>query len=144
MESNISKQFVATRAVIEKDGKILIIKESREYKGGANIGKYDFPGGKIDVGESIYDSLLREVKEETGLDIDIGDAFYSGEWRPVVKGEQIQIIGIFFLCKPLSDVINLSYAHDEYLFVYPEEALKLPLTKEVYNSINQIIKQKLI
>jgi 8-oxo-dGTP pyrophosphatase MutT (NUDIX family) len=144
MENNILKQFVATRAVIEKDGKILIIKESKEYKGGANIGKYDFPGGKIDVGESIADSLKREVKEEIDLDIDIGNAFYASEWRPVVNGEQIQIIGIFFLCKPLSDVITLSYAHDEYLFVFPEEALKLPLTEEVYNSINQIIKQKLV
>ncbi|MBU1037368.1 hypothetical protein KKF32_05110 [Patescibacteria group bacterium] len=42
-----TKLFVATKAFIVHQGKVLILKESPKYQDGANIGKYDVAGGRI-------------------------------------------------------------------------------------------------
>jgi len=46
------KLFVATKAFILYENKILILKESSEYKDGTNVGQYDVAGGRIEPGEN--------------------------------------------------------------------------------------------
>lgn len=54
----------AVRVLAIRDDKILCIR----YKG-KNEGYYDFPGGKIEQGETEIQACIREVKEETGVDV---------------------------------------------------------------------------
>lgn len=52
---------------IKKDGKILMVQEAREkvYK------MWNFPMGHLDDGETIFEGAKREVKEETGYDVEL-------------------------------------------------------------------------
>ena len=115
------KQYLATKAFIIHEGKLLILRESSAYTDGSNSGKFDVVGGRVEPGQHFQDSLLREIKEETGLDIKVGKPFHVGEWRPVVKGEQWQIVGTFFECFANSKEVKLSKDHEEFLWVDPKD-----------------------
>lgn len=54
-------------ALIVHEGKLLIVKRGVE----PSKGKWSIPGGAVELGEKIRDALLREVKEECGLDVEI-------------------------------------------------------------------------
>jgi len=115
------KLFVATKAVIVYQGKILLLRESKKYNDGTNIGKFDVSGGRIEPGQRFDESLKREVREETGLEIEIGRPFFVNEWRPTVRGEQWQIIGTFFECFAATDNVILSEDHAEYVWIDPKD-----------------------
>ena len=56
----------AVRCYLIKDNKVVVIKYK---KGNKKEGYYDIPGGKIEYGEIPKQTAIREVKEETGIDI---------------------------------------------------------------------------
>src|SRR5207248_1090167 len=104
------------------EGKVLILREAATYGDGTQRGRYHMPGGRIEIGEPFEDALRREVREETGIEIDIEYPIYVGEWRPVIKGVETQIVALFQVCKPKSTDITLSDEHDEYRWIDPDSA----------------------
>jgi 8-oxo-dGTP diphosphatase len=118
--SNI-RQRIACKALICNGSKVLILREATTYKDGTNIGKYHLPGGRIEPGEHFMSALLREAKEETGLEIVVGKPLYVGEWSPVIRGEQNQIVAIFFVCQAKTKTVTLSEEHDDYQWINPDD-----------------------
>jgi len=115
------KLFTATKAFIVNNGKILILRESKKYDDGSQAGKYSVVGGRIKPGQRFDESLLREIKEEAGIEVKIGRPFFVNEWRPVVHGEQWQIVATFFECFADSDKVTLDQDHDDYLWIDPKD-----------------------
>jgi len=113
--------FVATKAFIVHQGKVLLLKESSKYSDGTNAGRYDVVGGRVEPGERFDDSLLREIKEETGLEAEVGRPFYVNEWRPQVRGENWQIVGTFFECEVEAPEVVLSEDHEEFVWIDPKD-----------------------
>jgi len=56
---------VVIRVAIEKEGKYFLVQEGKEYVRGL----WSFPGGKVEVGETLSAAALREIREETGMEI---------------------------------------------------------------------------
>ncbi len=116
---------VAMKAVIVKDGKILILREAATYADGTQRGRYHMPGGRIEPGENFEDALRREVKEETGLEVEIIMPIYTGEWRPIIREVPHQIIGTFLACSPKGKIeIKLSTEHDAFEWISPADREK--------------------
>ena len=71
MEAGQRNPFLAVDAIIETEGGIVLIKRKNPPPGWA------IPGGFVDYGETIEDAVIREAKEETGLDINIIRQFHT-------------------------------------------------------------------
>ncbi len=116
--------FVAMKAFVVHDGKVLVLRESTKYADGTNAAKYDIVGGRVQPGQAFDESLRREIREETGLEVTMGRPFYVGEWRPVIKGEPTQIIATFFECQADTSAVRLSDDHDDYQWIDPKDYKK--------------------
>jgi 8-oxo-dGTP diphosphatase len=62
------RPVVGVGGVVVKDGKALVIKRGHEPR----KGEWSLPGGRVELGETLVDALRREIKEETGLDVEVG------------------------------------------------------------------------
>lgn len=60
------RPVLAVSAAIIRDGKVLIVRRAR--KPALNL--YSLPGGAVEAGEQLADAVVREVREETSLDIE--------------------------------------------------------------------------
>lgn len=116
MASEINLRVAAKAAIMYKN-KVLILREAITYDEGTNIGKYGLPGGRINPAESFFDALAREIKEETGLRVEVVKPVHVGEWWPNIKGQKNHIVAVFVLCKSQTDEIELSDEHDSYEWV---------------------------
>ncbi len=59
--------LVAACALIDPDGRVLL---AQRPAGRAMAGLWEFPGGKLEPGERPEDTVIRELKEELGIDIE--------------------------------------------------------------------------
>lgn len=118
------RPFAAVLAVCRRGGKILV---AERYKAGSAFsGKWGFPGGMQEVGETVLAAAARELKEETGIEAEplrVIDAF-----DVIGKDAEAQVRAHFVLVcialqwragegEPLEDASRLGW-------FTPEEALK--------------------
>jgi len=114
-------QVAGKAVIINSAGKVLIVREALSGKNNTQIGKWGLTGGRLHPGESFFDGLKREVKEETGLEIEPIKPLHVGEWRPEIRGVPHHIIAIFMLCTANSTDVVLSHEHDDSAWIDPSE-----------------------
>ncbi len=103
-------------AVIERDAKILI---GQRRRGDSHGLKWEFPGGKVERGESPASGLARELREELGIEATIGQELVRYEHR---YPRRTSILLIFYSVTEFSGVPE-SLAFEKILWESPE---KLP------------------
>lgn len=81
-------------ALIVKGGKLLVCQRRRDDSHGL---QWEFPGGKIEPGESPAEALIRELREELGVDATIGREIYRTSHR--YRESQTELVLIFFQAK---------------------------------------------
>ena len=129
----IKEQTPAVLGIIKMDEKFLFVKRNRKNR--FEPGKWGFIGEAIKFGEDVVDTLKRGIKEETNLDVELGDVF--------CRVNDFMHNGIYFLAKKFSGNLklggpelgridennqyHLEWVHKETLqklLLYPEEVKK--------------------
>ena len=92
-------------AVIERDGLILI---GQRKPVGKHALKWEFPGGKVEPSEDARAALVRELREELGIEAAIGSLVeaYDFAYRP----ESVTRLSFYRVTEFKGDVVNLDFA----------------------------------
>ena len=114
----MKKHIRVVAAVIIRGGKVLI---GRRMDSDSFGGQWEFPGGKVDSGESDREALKREIREELEVEIGVGDVLgqISHDY------EEISIDLFFFSCEVREDVGIASNAHQELRWVSKTELAEI-------------------
>ncbi len=105
--------IVVVAALIIKNNKVLI---ARRSTGDPNvIGKWEFPGGKVEKNENEYDAIEREIKEEFELNIKAKKYLTNSICNYPNKIVDLRLYG----CEYISGKFNL-HEHSEYKWVSPK------------------------
>ena len=107
-------------ALIEKDGKYLI---ARRSTGSSDVlGKWEFPGGKVEQEETEENAIEREIKEEFEMDIKAIKFLVNNVCEYPSKTIDLRL----YECKHISGEFNL-HDHSEYRFVDKEDIINSDL-----------------
>ena len=94
------KTIEVVAAIIIKDGQVFATR--RGY--GEFQGWWEFPGGKMEAGESPQEALRREIKEELDADVAVGELLETVQW----DYPNFHLTMHCFICSLLSDFMHLN------------------------------------
>ena len=101
-------------------------------------GHWDFVKGNIEQGEMLKQTVLREIREETGItDASFIDGFEDKvEYYYQRDGEQVHKEVVFFLAKTNTTKVTLSHEHQNYVWLGFDDALR----KLTYKNAQRLLK----
>jgi 8-oxo-dGTP diphosphatase len=122
---------------ITRDDRILFI---RRDPGAFLGGRWELPGGTVEPGEPITETVIREIAEETGLTVHVTGQRATSSW-PDINGKPVTINAtIFDVAENVAengagdgpaDVVLNPGEHDEYAWLTPDEAREREIPEHV-------------
>ena len=120
------RPYVGVGAVIVADGRVLIVK--RKYDPLA--GQWSLPGGGVELGETLEQSIVREMLEETGLEIEVGPVIevFDRITRDDDGEVRYHFVLVDYLCWPVGGALRASSDVADARFVDPADLPHYNLT----------------
>ena len=121
--------------MIVRDGQVVLVR--RRYEPLA--GRWSLPGGTLEVGETLEAGVLREMREETGLDVEVGpvievfDRIMLDEQRRV----RFHFVLVDYLCWPVGGDLCAGSDVDQAIFVDPFSLAPYDLTAKAQAVIDR-------
>lgn len=113
--------------VSNSEGKFLVLKVNPQKLKSTDLVYWDIPGGRVQIGSSIQDTLIREVFEETGLNVvSIGESlgtFLSNIMIPTDNGTVGLLLSVYRVEVADSELV-LSDEHTEAAWVEPGDLVE--------------------
>ena len=121
------------RGVIKNtDNEILILK--RHPKSKTDPEMWELPGGKVEKGEHFTNALIREIKEETNLDCEVGD-FCEAVQNDYMHKRTVQLI---MYLENIKGDVKISEEHTEFMWADLEKIRSL----EISSSLQKILEKR--
>jgi mutator protein MutT len=132
-----SLPVVGVGAVILRDGEVLIVRRANPPL----QGEWSIPGGALELGEKLRDGVAREVREETGLNVEVGpvlDVFDS--IFPDAEGRtQYHYVLVDYLCHQQQGTAMAASDASELRWARPEELAALGMKQVTIDVIRKAI-----
>ena len=103
-------------AIIKKNNSFLIVQRNKDKHLGL---KWEFPGGKVEFNESLEEALIREIKEELNIAINVHNKIGVEKY----KDSKINVILHYFICSFQSGIIKL-YEHENFVWAEKKDFIK--------------------
>jgi ADP-ribose pyrophosphatase YjhB (NUDIX family) len=88
MGDDLRADFLGAFAMVTRGDHVLLVGNDRTI-GGQIVRTWDLPGGRVEAGERLHETLRRELREETGLDVArVGDFLFVQEGERLVAGRR--------------------------------------------------------
>ena len=131
------RPYIGVGAVIVADGKVLIVK--RKYEPLA--GQWSIPGGAVELGETLEDSVAREMLEETGLEVAVGPVIevFDRITRDDQGNVQYHFVLVDYLCWPVGGELQPASDVAAARFVEPSELEQYQLTVKAIEVITRAL-----
>ncbi len=119
--------------LVAVDGIIELYNEHDDFKGIVFIERKNpplgiaLPGGFVDMGEKVEDALVREMKEETDLDVEIKSLL--GVYSDPTRDERFHTVSIVYICR----AVGIPVAKDDAKRVFVYKISDIPLEELVFD-----------
>lgn len=124
------RPLVGVGAVVIDDGRLLLVQRGRD----PGRGLWAVPGGKVRSGEHLQGTARREVLEETGLEVDIGELAWVGE----VIDDDYHIVLIDFFGRLVGGEMQAADDAADVRWVPLGEVREYPLTPTMYDLMDSL------
>ncbi|QGA53444.1 NUDIX domain-containing protein [Sulfolobus sp. E5-1-F] len=128
----MDRPLVAVGCLIVEENKVLLVKR----KNPPNAGLWAIPGGKVEYGETLEDALKREMREETGLEIAVGNILSIVQ----VIDQGYHYVILDFECKPIGGKLNASSDALEVEYIPFNKLENIPTTRTTYEMLIKYLK----
>jgi 8-oxo-dGTP pyrophosphatase MutT (NUDIX family) len=127
--------------ILEHDGKILLLKRSKLV--GTYRGLWGGVAGYVEELEEPYDTAIKEIREEAGIDADAVELVRKGnpiEFSDTYDGRRYNWIVYPFLFHIQSkELVQIDWEHEEYRWVHPSEVKKLDTVPGLDDVVAQLL-----
>ncbi len=120
------RPIVGVGAVIVADGCALIVRRATEPL----KGQWSVPGGVVELGETLREAAQREVREETGLEVEVGEVLevFDSIYPDPHGRPQYHYVLIDFLCRQVGGELCAATDVSEARWITPEELTSLEIS----------------
>ncbi len=125
---NFNPKFEVVSCFVEYDKKILLLLR-QDHKPEGNT--YGVPAGKVNEGEKPLETIIREIREETGLEIDSSQISYFRKVYVRYPAYDFEYYIFHSKLEGKRDVQINSNEHKEFRWTSPEDALDLQLIQDL-------------